>query len=97
MTSIAPITTGSWATLLDFGIHNYIIGSYIYLSTTPNNKDLWVTLLAGDLNFRLHYICCLMSESRCYMAEILPIRRKTLSNQSINHVQNTELFSPIKL
>ena len=26
------------------------------------------------------------SESRRYMAEILPIRRKTLSNQSINHL-----------
>ena len=40
----------------------------------------------GDKNWRLNYVCCLVSETRRYMAEILPIRRKTLSNQLINHV-----------
>ena len=48
----------------DFGINKYNIGSYIYLSTTPNNKDLWVTLLAGGqkLTFELRLLS--HSESR---------------------------------
>ena len=52
-----------------------------YISFNPNVPCLNVILTNSMQNFTNS----MQNFTFCYMAEILPIRRKTLSNQSINH------------
>ena len=81
------------------GVMNLTLGQdkRVVISETASNSRLvagtHVTLEQGSDAFSL----LIFHKSRRYMAEILPIRRKTLSNQSVNLPQDIKAFQITRL